>query len=230
MLTARTARAASSATATSTCRSSSFRRARQPWRDAVALHPAARAAEAELCFRHLWRRWFHPRAHPRHGRPRLERDEAEARAHLTCVDATREEVDAVIRDYWDIGVRHIVALRGDPAGGVGQRYVPTPGGYINAATSRAASRTSRLSTCRSPAIRRSIQSREHRCRYRHALAEDRCRRVDRHHPVLLRQRGVLQISRPGARSRHHHPIVPGSFPSIISSRYLVLLPNPVPAC
>ena len=40
-------------------------------------------------------------------------------AHLTCVDATREEVDAVIRDYWDIGVRHIVALRGDPAGGVG---------------------------------------------------------------------------------------------------------------
>jgi methylenetetrahydrofolate reductase (NADPH) len=49
------------------------------------------------------------------------------------VDATREEVDTVIRDYWDIGVRHIVALRGDPAGGVGQNYVPTPGGYINAA-------------------------------------------------------------------------------------------------
>ena len=39
----------------------------------------------------------------------------------------------MIRDYWDIGVRHIVALRGDPAGGVGQNYVPTPGGYINAA-------------------------------------------------------------------------------------------------
>lgn len=54
-------------------------------------------------------------------------------AHLTCVDATRDEVDAVIRDYWAIGVRHIVALRGDPAGGVGARYTPTPGGYINAA-------------------------------------------------------------------------------------------------
>jgi methylenetetrahydrofolate reductase (NADPH) len=54
-------------------------------------------------------------------------------AHLTCVDATRGEVDAVIRDYWGIGVRHIVALRGDPAGGIGQRYCPTPGGYINAA-------------------------------------------------------------------------------------------------
>ena len=63
----------------------------------------------------------------------LKETQLKPAAHLTCVDATREEVDAVIRDYWDIGVRHIVALRGDPAGGVGQRYVPTPGGYINAA-------------------------------------------------------------------------------------------------
>jgi methylenetetrahydrofolate reductase (NADPH) len=54
-------------------------------------------------------------------------------AHLTCVSATREDVDEVIRDYWDLGVRHIVALRGDPPGGVGERYEPTPGGYINAA-------------------------------------------------------------------------------------------------
>jgi methylenetetrahydrofolate reductase (NADPH) len=54
-------------------------------------------------------------------------------AHLTCVDATREEVDAVARAYWDEGVRHIVALRGDPVAGVGVRYAPTPGGYVNAA-------------------------------------------------------------------------------------------------
>jgi methylenetetrahydrofolate reductase (NADPH) len=54
-------------------------------------------------------------------------------AHLTCVAATKEELDEVIRDYWDLGVRHIVALRGDPPGGVGDRYEPTPGGYINAA-------------------------------------------------------------------------------------------------
>lgn len=54
-------------------------------------------------------------------------------AHLTCVDATREEVDAVARAYWDAGVRHIVALRGDPASGVGQQYEPHPGGYTNAA-------------------------------------------------------------------------------------------------
>jgi methylenetetrahydrofolate reductase (NADH) len=54
-------------------------------------------------------------------------------AHLTCVSATKAELDELIRDYWDLGVRHIVALRGDPAGGVGERYQPTPGGYCNAA-------------------------------------------------------------------------------------------------
>jgi methylenetetrahydrofolate reductase (NADPH) len=54
-------------------------------------------------------------------------------AHLTCVAATCAEVDAVIRNYCAAGVRHIVALRGDPVGGVGERYAPHPGGYRNAA-------------------------------------------------------------------------------------------------
>jgi len=54
-------------------------------------------------------------------------------AHLTCVDATREEVDAVAQDYWDAGVRHIVALRGDPPGGMGTKFEATTGGYLNAA-------------------------------------------------------------------------------------------------
>jgi len=54
-------------------------------------------------------------------------------AHLTCVAATKEEVNAVARAYWDVGVRHIVALRGDPVSGPGTRYEPHPGGYINAA-------------------------------------------------------------------------------------------------
>jgi len=48
-------------------------------------------------------------------------------AHLTCVGATREEVDQVARNYWQAGVRHIVALRGD--GLAGNRYEPYPGGY-----------------------------------------------------------------------------------------------------
>ncbi len=54
-------------------------------------------------------------------------------AHLTCVAATRSEVDDVIRAYAQAGVRHIVALRGDPLGGVGASYQPHPGGYENAA-------------------------------------------------------------------------------------------------
>src|SRR5579864_2613044 len=54
-------------------------------------------------------------------------------AHLTCVAATRDEIDAVITAYADAGVRHIVALRGDPPGGAGERYTPHPGGYRNAA-------------------------------------------------------------------------------------------------
>jgi methylenetetrahydrofolate reductase (NADPH) len=54
-------------------------------------------------------------------------------AHLTCVAATREEVDAIVRNYREAGVRHIVALRGDPVEGAGATYAPYPGGYENAA-------------------------------------------------------------------------------------------------
>jgi methylenetetrahydrofolate reductase (NADPH) len=52
--------------------------------------------------------------------------------HLTCVDATAGEVDAIAKGYWDEGVRHIVALRGDPPQG-DDTYVPSPGGYQYAA-------------------------------------------------------------------------------------------------
>ncbi|MGL4439220.1 MAG: methylenetetrahydrofolate reductase [NAD(P)H] [Bosea sp. (in: a-proteobacteria)] len=50
-------------------------------------------------------------------------------AHLTCVSASKAEVNEVIQSYWDAGVRHIVALRGDPAGGLGTAYVPHSDGY-----------------------------------------------------------------------------------------------------
>jgi methylenetetrahydrofolate reductase (NADPH) len=59
----------------------------------------------------------------------LEETDLKPAAHLTCVAATREEIDKVARGYWDAGVRHIVALRGDPLEGAGKRYVPHPGGY-----------------------------------------------------------------------------------------------------
>ncbi len=55
-----------------------------------------------------------------------------AAAHLTCVSATREEVDDVARRYWDAGIRHIVALRGDAPEGE-DTYTPHPGGYAYAA-------------------------------------------------------------------------------------------------
>ena len=53
-------------------------------------------------------------------------------AHLTCVNASRAEVDEVVQAYWDGGVRHIVALRGDPPGQFGGVYTPRPDGYANA--------------------------------------------------------------------------------------------------
>jgi methylenetetrahydrofolate reductase (NADPH) len=54
-------------------------------------------------------------------------------AHLTCVDTPRGDVDEVVARYHEVGVRHIVALRGDPAGGIGSRYTPHPQGYCSSA-------------------------------------------------------------------------------------------------
>ncbi len=54
----------------------------------------------------------------------------EPAAHLTCVGATRDEVDAVARRYWEAGIRHVVALRGDVPNG--ERFVPHPDGYRRA--------------------------------------------------------------------------------------------------
>lgn len=54
-------------------------------------------------------------------------------AHLTCVAASRAEIDTVLRDYRRAGVRHVVALRGDPPGGVGLPYLQHPQGYANGA-------------------------------------------------------------------------------------------------
>ncbi len=57
----------------------------------------------------------------------------EAAAHLTCVGASKAEVDEVVRGYKAAGVNRIVALRGDPPEGVGQPFVPHPEGYQSAA-------------------------------------------------------------------------------------------------
>jgi methylenetetrahydrofolate reductase (NADPH) len=52
-------------------------------------------------------------------------------AHLTCVSATKEEVLAIAEAYWQAGVQHIVALRGDPPAGMGTKYEPHPGGFLD---------------------------------------------------------------------------------------------------
>lgn len=54
-------------------------------------------------------------------------------SHLTCVGATKDEVREVVRTFEAAGVRHFVALRGDPQGGVGTAYRPHEGGFANAA-------------------------------------------------------------------------------------------------
>ncbi|WP_159005465.1 methylenetetrahydrofolate reductase [NAD(P)H] [Bradyrhizobium sp. S69] len=54
-------------------------------------------------------------------------------AHLTCVNAPRGEIDDVVAQYHDVGVRHIVALRGDPTTGIGTSYVAHPDGYKTSA-------------------------------------------------------------------------------------------------
>ena len=71
------------------------------------------------------------RTHATVTRIRRETD-LEPAAHLTCVGATREEIDAIAQQYWDDGIKHIVALRGDPVEGIGESYVPHPGGYAYA--------------------------------------------------------------------------------------------------
>jgi methylenetetrahydrofolate reductase (NADPH) len=64
----------------------------------------------------------------------LSETDLQPAAHLTCVDASRDEVDAVIAGYKAAGVKHIVALRGDPpgGGGIGGAYEPRADGYANA--------------------------------------------------------------------------------------------------
>src|SRR5436305_9237598 len=54
-------------------------------------------------------------------------------AHLTCVGAARGEIDEIVARYHEVGVRHIVALRGDPPGGIGTAYPTHPDGYQSSA-------------------------------------------------------------------------------------------------
>ncbi len=124
-------------------------------------------------------------------------------AHLTCVAATRDEIDDVIRSYCAAGVRHIVALRGDPVGGVGERYAPHPGGYQNGADLVAGiKRIADVEVSVSAYPEKHPDSRDVEADIDMLEGQGRCRRDARHHPVLLRERPLLPLSRPRARARH----------------------------
>lgn len=63
----------------------------------------------------------------------LQRSHIPSASHLTCVGSTKEETHAIVEEFRAAGIRHFVALRGDPQGGIGTAYQPHPGGYANAA-------------------------------------------------------------------------------------------------
>ncbi len=116
-------------------------------------------------------------------------------AHLTCVAASRGDVDEVVARYHAIGVRHIVALRGDPPGGIGTRYQAHPDGYQTSAALVAA-------------ISASTRHGSHRLAYPEKIRRaqlDAPRRAEgprstparrANHPVLLRQRSSTSLHRP----------------------------------
>jgi methylenetetrahydrofolate reductase (NADPH) len=63
----------------------------------------------------------------------IDKNRLPTAAHLTCVDASKDEVRAVVEEYRAAGVRRIVALRGDPAAGIGAAYTPHPQGFSDTA-------------------------------------------------------------------------------------------------
>ncbi len=127
-------------------------------------------------------------------------------AHLTCVGATRKEVDEVARAYWDVGVRHIVALRGDPQGGIGGAYAPTPGGYAHSTDLVAGLRAIgdfEISVAAYPEKHPESKSFEQDIDVLKRKIDAGANSCD--HPVFLRQRHLFPLSRPRPRGGDHDP-------------------------
>ena len=86
----------------------------------MEIHRSLKQPEAEVCFRHL--RANSGERDRTHSiiKGIKDRTGLEAAPHLTCIDASRDELRAIARDYWNNGIRHIVALRGDLPPGSGK--------------------------------------------------------------------------------------------------------------
>ena len=127
---------------------------------AVGDHQAAGAACPQFRLGDLWRRRIDPRAHPFDHRPHPEGDQADAgRASDLRRRRRRARSTTWSARYHEVGVRHIVALRGDPATGIGTAYNAHPDGYQDLARPRSPASRSAIPTSRSRSrpIRRSIR-------------------------------------------------------------------------
>ena len=191
--------------ATSASASSSSRRRPRRWTRRCGTAVAdARAARARASSRSPMARAARPASAPTPTVARIVRETGiPAAAHLTCVDASQREIDEVARAYWDAGVRHIVALRGDPPAGGGRGFAPHPEGYANAAELVAGLKRIapfEISVAAYPEAHPDSARRSRRSRQPQAQA--RCRGEPRDHPVLLRARRLLPLPRQG-RCRGH---------------------------
>lgn len=91
----------------------------------MELHRSPEQSETEVCFGNVWRQLRERDRTHSVIKGIKERTGLEAAPHLTCIDATRDELRTIARDYWNNGIRHIVALRGDlPPAAVSRRCTP----------------------------------------------------------------------------------------------------------
>ena len=136
----------------------------------------------------------------------------------------------MVRAYWDAGVRHIVALRGDPVGGIGTRLRAASGRLRADLRSRRRHQAGRRFRGLGVGLSREASgSRLARGRHRRAEGQGRCRRRPRHHAVLLRQRLYSPLPRPRARARHRHSrSCPASCRCRTSSRRRISPRGPAP--
>lgn len=86
----------------------------------MELHRSPEQSETEVCFGNVWRQLRERDRTHSVIKGIKERTGLEAAPHLTCIDATRDELRTIARDYWNNGIRHIVALRGDLPPGSGK--------------------------------------------------------------------------------------------------------------
>ena len=144
--------------------------------------------------------------------------ELTAAPHLTCVGAGRGEIDDIARSYWDMGIRHLVALRGDTPKGRRPTYEPHPGGYsvriadlvaglkkvgrfryLGGGLSRSAPRSADNRHCRPRQSQAQARRRRERARSRSSSSTSRCsaiprsvrgrgHRIDRSFPAFCRSR------------------------------------------